>query len=377
MREDGVLGVGRDRVRVAADHALAVLGEPVAEVLVGRVLRDVEPAGGDVARPRHVEVVLVLRQQLVRAVDRVPHVDLVDHVEQVGLHQVDVGLFVRVDVRDAVAQQGFGHRVAVAVVDADPALVRRVPQDVVGVAHPVDLAVVDHVAPVGDARRVDDVGEAVPGLDVVVGALELRPVVLLVVGEVGVVQWLDQLGRDELAERVRGGEEDVELQLAGPDLREGLVHVLESGDLVVAIELLAEPLHDLLPDVLVPVVELERRAGLGLESVGDRLEVVVDRPGHRRVVRGDRVGAAEVHASGAHGPGARSRLTGLGACREDGGRARKDGRRADGRLQEVSPAETVPPLTRVCHPAPPDDLYDRTNTVSSIGGSPAQPKSCR
>jgi hypothetical protein len=88
-----------------------------------------------------------------------------------------------------------------------------------------------------------------------------------------VVQGLQQLG-DQLAERVAGREEDVELQFAGSDLRERLVHVLERGDLVVAAEPRAELLDLLLPDVLVPVVDLQGRAS-STQSIGDRRQVVV------------------------------------------------------------------------------------------------------
>jgi hypothetical protein len=111
-----------------------------------------------------------------------------------------------------------------------------------------------------------------------------------------VVQRAQQVALDQLAEEVVGGEQHVEVDLAGAELGDRLVHVAVGGDLhldVVAGVLLLEVLDDLLVDVLGPVVDLEGRAPLGRQTRGDRLVARLDRPGDRVV------GAGQQRALGA------------------------------------------------------------------------------
>jgi hypothetical protein len=132
----------------------------------------------------------------VRPVDRGPHVDEVDQLDERVLRLLDVGRVLGVDVVDAFLLQGEGDRVPVRVVDADLAVERRIPQHRPGVGGAPDLVVADVVASVRDPGGVHGVGDRVPPALVVERVLERLPDVGLEVRDIAVVQRLQVLAVD-------------------------------------------------------------------------------------------------------------------------------------------------------------------------------------
>jgi hypothetical protein len=101
--------------------------------------------------------------------------------------------------------------------------------------------------------------------------VQLRPDVLLQVGDQLEVQRLDELAPDQTRELVWRREDHVELEAAGAELGEGLVERVEGGDADAHALLLAERLDDRRVEVVGVVVDLQLAAALGLRRALDRL----------------------------------------------------------------------------------------------------------
>jgi hypothetical protein len=121
--------------------------------------------------------------------------------------------------------------------------------------------------------------------DVVPGALQHLPDVLLQVGDVVEVQRLDQFARDQQRDLRLGGDEDVVADGAGGELGDRFVEGREGAQLDLDAVFLFEGLEDGLVDVFGPVVELQRPR-LRFEAGGDTGVVAVDRKADRIVRAG-------------------------------------------------------------------------------------------
>ena len=219
------------------------------------------------------------------------------------------------------------HRGVPVVDDGGLALVLRIPQHVIGVAHLRDVGLHLVVTPT-DAGGVDRVGDAVAPVLVVPGVGEGRPHILDV-GDVAVVQRLHQLARHQPADLVVAGEVDVVVDAAAADLGDRLVGVVEGRDLHLDAVLFLERLDRVRARVVGIGVELQRRALLRREAVFDGLVVVGDVPLDRAVRRGER----------------QRRLTrgrpGLRARRKEGGQRRCRGSKDCCSRQKLSSGRTV------------------------------------
>ncbi len=143
------------------------------------------------------------------------------------------------------------------------------------------------VVPPADAGGVDGVRHGVAPVLVVPGVGEARPDVVDV-RDVAVVQRPNQPAGHQPADLVVAREVDVVVDAAAADLGDRLVGVVERRDLDLDAVLVLERLHRVGADVVGVGVELERRALLRREPVGDRLVVVGDVPLDRVVRRGER-----------------------------------------------------------------------------------------
>ena len=191
-----------------------------------------------------------------------------------------------VQVEDAVLHQPQADALAVVVEDRHPALVLGLPRHGPRVGHRVRVLVHQVLTP-GDARGVDRVRHRVLPVLVIEGVGVVRPG-LADVRDVGVVQRLDQLALDELAEDVHGGaDEDVVGQPAA-QLGQRLVHRVERGDLDLALVFLGEGVDAGLVDVGLPRVNLERGVPLRRQARRDRAVAGEHGPGHRVVRPGQR-----------------------------------------------------------------------------------------
>ena len=193
---------------------------------------------------------------------------LVGEDVEAGVGGLDEGLHVGLGGIDdlRVAGVGVGHaavvhaerqRLALVVDHADEALVRRVPQQLPAVVAG-EGRVVDDVAAVGHAGRVDGVGRRVLGADVVVRALQA----LQHVGEVGqvlLVERLDQLAGDVAGQPERGrADHEVDLERVVAQVGEELVLGVVGGDLHLRAERRLEGRHRVGVDVVGVVEDLER-----------------------------------------------------------------------------------------------------------------------
>ncbi len=341
VREHRVLRGGRDRHQIVVDHAAALFGEPVAEVLGCDAVARVVLGADHVTRPCLVYVEHPLRELRVRTVDREPRVDGVDHLDQVVLRDIDVGRVLGIDVLDAVLQQRHRDRLAVVVVETHLPRVALVPEDLVGVLHREQLVGVDGRAQEPDPRRVDRVGNGVTRLLVVEGALDVVPEVVEV-PDVVPVQGLQELAGHETPELVDRREEHVGIDVTGAEALDRGLHVVEGRVLDLDAVLLAELLELLLPVVVVPVEHLEDRVGLGLEVRRDRLVVVVDR--HRHRVVGARC-EVEADAGVRRGPAVVPALAG-GEDRRGAGERDAGSRGAAQELAAADGARSIPWVTQ-------------------------------
>ena len=132
------------------------------------------------------------------------------------------------------------------------------------------------VGPPTDSGGVDGVRHGVAPLLVVPGVGEARPHVLDV-GDVGVVQRPEQVATHQAADLGVVGVVDVEVDSTA-QLGDRLVAVVEGRDLDLDAVLILEALDGLRAEVVGVVVDLERRALLRRESVGDGFVVVGDVP---------------------------------------------------------------------------------------------------
>jgi hypothetical protein len=244
--EHGVLGVGENGHAVVGDHpahlALRRLGRPrVAQQRDVLFVRHVLDRQEHVPRPRLDEAEVALGQPGVGPVDGVPDVDEVGQLQQVVPGLLEVGGIRLVDGGEAAPVQPDAQRVPVLVVETRDALEFGVPEDLPGVVHARDVGR-NHVRPPADARGVGNVGGRVARSLVVEGIGELGPDVLLQVGEVFVVERLQQFARHVFWQVVLRGEEDVEAYLSRPELLRCLLRVVEGGDLDLGSELLGEAL---------------------------------------------------------------------------------------------------------------------------------------
>ena len=202
-----------------------------------------------------------------------------------------------VEVEDAVLHQAQADRLPVVVQDGDPALVLGLPGHRPRVAHRVRVLVHQVLAP-GDPGRVDRVRHRVLPALVVEGVGEVGPG-LGDVRDIGVVERLDQLGLDELAEHVDGGADQHVVTQAAAQLGHRLVHGVERGDLHLELVLLGEGVDDGLVDVGDPGVDLQGGAGLGGQVRGDGGVSRENGPFDRVVRAGQRDGAGAGQGGGA------------------------------------------------------------------------------
>jgi hypothetical protein len=241
------------------------------------------------------------------------HVDEIRQLQQLVVGGVDLVHIRGVQVEDALLHEAEADGLAVVVENGDLAAVLGVPRHRPRVRHRVGV-LVDEVLPPGDAGRVDRVGNRVLPAQVVEGVEEVRPG-LVDVRDVGVVERPEELALHERPEHVDRREEDVEGELAGLDLGDGLAHRVERRDLGLALVLLAEAVDAGLVDVGDPVVDLEGGACLRRQAALDGLVVVEDRPANRVVLARQRdrdvgvpraLAAAEQTAHAGEGGTARS-----------------------------------------------------------------------
>ena len=286
--EHRVLAAAQCHQHVVVDHALAVRREPVPEDFRAGALGQVGLRIDDVARPH-------LRETHLSGGKVVVHRD--GDLRRGGLHQrlelltdhLQVGFRGGVDVRDALLQKHHGHRGVEVVDDGRLALVLRIPQRLIRILQRADIG--GHlVGPPTDSGGVDGVRHGVAPLLVVPGVGEARPHVLDV-GDVGVVQRSEQVATHQAADFGVVGVVDVEVDSTA-QLGDRLVAVVEGRDLDLDAVLILEALHGLRAEVVGVVVDLERRALLRGEPVGDRLVVVGDVPLDRVIRRGQRQASA-------------------------------------------------------------------------------------
>ena len=196
-------------------------------------------------------------------------------VDRVGVLGVEVGPRAG---PHRVALHRHAERVATVVEDPDLAAIRlRVPEDVPRHIHAGDVLLHLVVAP-PDAVHPDHVRHRVAAAAVVEGVGQLRPDVLLEVGQVRVVQREHQLVRDQVDDvRPAQAHDQVELDGAGRELRDRLVGGVVRRDLHLRGRLRLELLDGGGVDVVGVVVD-PQRATLGRAPVGDPLVLVGDRP---------------------------------------------------------------------------------------------------
>src|SRR5918997_2732943 len=127
--------------------------------------------------------------------------------------------------------------------------------------------------------------------------------------------------------------EDVVVGSATNQRGDGLVHVCKGRDLHLDAILFGKLLHDLLPDVLFPVVDLQRDAALRLEPIRDRRVVLEDGKGDRIVGTGE----LERWALSCDGSLIRARCE-----RRDPGKSERCGTRAS---QKRAPVDAAAPVT--------------------------------
>ena len=285
------------RVGVVGHRAAAVGGEPVADRLDRHALGHVVRGGGHVTGPGRVNPGLAVRDLGVVVVVDV-HVGQAGQVLQGPPGLGDLAPVGGVEVEDAVLHQPQADALAVVVEDGHLALVLGLPRHGPRVPHRVRVLVHEVLTP-GNAGGVDRVRDGVLPAAVVERVGEVRPG-LVHVRDVAVVQRLDQLGLDQLAQHVHGhAHEHVERQAAA-QLGQGLVHRVERGHLDLAVVLLGEVVHAGLVDVGDPVVDLQGGPGLGLQAAGDRLVLGVEGPFHR-VVRARQRDRARARQGGCAG----------------------------------------------------------------------------
>ena len=207
------------------------------------------------------------------------HVDQAGQLLQRLAGQIDLAAACRVQVEEPVLHQAEADPFPVVIQDRDLALVFGLPGHRPGVLHRVRVLVHQIFAP-GHARGVDRVRDGVLPVLVVERIGEVRPG-LGNVRQVAVVQRLNELGLDQLAEHVhRDAHEDIEAEPAA-QLGQRLVHRVERGQRDLALVFLGEVVQAGLVDVGDPVEDLQRRAGLGGQAAGNRLVDREDRPQHR------------------------------------------------------------------------------------------------
>ena len=284
VREHRVLAAFERHEHVVVDHALAVRREPVPKDLRAGALGQIVLRVDDVARP-HLRNAELPGGKVVVGRDGDLRRGGLHHRAQLLADHLQVGLRRRVDVRNALAQKHHGHRGVEVVQHGDLALVRRIPEHVVRILHRADIG--GHlIGPPAYSGGVDGVRHGVLPALVVPGVGEARPHVLDV-WNVGVVQWPDQPAIHQTADLGVVGVVDVEVDSAA-EFGDRLVPVVEGRDLDLRRVLVLEGLDGFGAEIVGVVVDLERRALLRREAVGDRLVVVGDRPLHRVVRRGDR-----------------------------------------------------------------------------------------
>ena len=294
------------------DRSLAVGGEPVADVADRDALGHVGRGRRHVAGPGVVDPgVPVGDFGVVVVVD--PDVDQAGEFLERLARRVDLPVVGGVEVEDAVLHQAQADRLPVVVQDGDPALVLGLPGHRPRVAHRVRVLVHQVLAP-GDPGRVDRVRHRVLPALVVEGVGEVGPG-LGDVRDIGVVERLDQLGLDELAEHVDGGADQQVVTQAAAQLGQRLVHRVERGDLHLDLVLLGEGVDHGLVDVGDPAVDLQGGAGLGGQVRGDG-GVSRENGPFDRVVRArqpDGAGAGQGGGAGAEQGGGSERRQGR-AC---------------------------------------------------------------
>ena len=186
---------------------------------------------------------------------------------------------------------------------------------------------------------------------------EIRPR-LLDVRDVAVVQRLDQLGLDQLAQHVHGhAHEHVERQPAA-QLGQGLVHRVERGHLDLAVVLLGEVIQAGLIDVGDPVVDLQGGPGLGLQAAGDRLVLAIDGPLDRVVP------ARQRHRARAR-QGGRARIQQRAAAQRGQAGARTAGQEAPAGEQGRAGPVLRPAFSRVHQLASSSGIAARPGLASS------------
>ena len=283
-------------VGVVGDRPPAVGGEPVADHVDVHALGHVGRRGGHVAGPGVMDPGVAGGDfGVVVVVDA--DVDQAGQVLEGLAGQVDLAVVGGIEVEDAVLHQAEADPLPVVVQDGDPALVLRLPRHGPGIGHRVRVLVYQVLTP-GDPGRVDRVRHRVLPALIVERVGEVGPG-LGDVRDIGVVQRLDQLALDQLAEHVDGGaHQHVEGQTAA-QLRHRLVHGVERGDLHLALVLLGEVVDALLVDVGHPVVDLQRGAFFRGLAAGDGLVAGEDGPLDRVVRARQRDGAGAGQGGGA------------------------------------------------------------------------------
>ena len=231
-------------------------------------------------------------------------------------------------VGDVVAQQRHTDRLTLVIQDVDLARVLLVPEQVV----PVRRHGVDPVSAIGDTGRVDGVRDGVLSTLVVPGVEILRPDVFEV-GQVAVVQRLQQFAVDHLAQDTRTGKHQVKRRARLVQLREHLVVVVVRRHLDLDVVLLAEGLHHPRGHVVGVVEDLEDATRLRSRPVFDRRVAVLDRQCHRIVRARQRVGRGATLLVGCR------RL--VVACGQQRRRADTDGQ-PQAAAQHISPGKLRP-----------------------------------
>ena len=193
----------------------------------------------------------------------------------------------------------------------------RIPEDRPGIVELGDV-LADLVGAPADARRVDGVGHRVLRAHVIERALQRVPDIGRQIGDVAVVDRLDQLAGHGLGQAVRGDIDDIGPDRMGRLLGDGLVLAVIGGELHVDAMGLAELVHQPLVDVVGIDIDDEIAAGFrrhaGLEGV------LIDRQRHRMV------GPRQRNAARAHGLGA----VGKSAADDEGCRRGDEAGAADG-----------------------------------------------